>query len=277
MNREIRLVLGLLGLLAFAACSDKGSVVLGDGQGTTTDTTDFGIAYIKRIVPPDPADLDVMRNKDDLRHYRRYWSKADVYLRQQAEASGAEFNITARVTGADFYDIKDLDVSADGKFLVFAMRGPLQDNQRDFNPPNWRIWEYDIAKDDLHSITDDVTASEGQDVSPHYLPSDSAHPNGRILIASTRQRDSKLVLLTEGKSAFEAQSEDPRISLHAQRPGSHPDGTERLQADLLQSQPRHQPDGAQRRAHPLHPLVAQAGAADQRFSPVHGQPRRHQR
>ena len=212
MNREIRLVLGLLGLLAFAACSDKGSVVLGDGQGTTTDTTDFGIAYIKRIVPPDPADLDVMRNKDDLRHYRRYWSKADVYLRQQAEASGAEFNITARVTGADFYDIKDLDVSADGKFLVFAMRGPLQDNQRDFNPPNWRIWEYDIAKDDLHSITDDVTASEGQDISPHYLPSDSAHPNGRILIASTRQRDSKLVLLTEGKSAFEAQSEDIRES-----------------------------------------------------------------
>ncbi len=212
MNREIRLVFGLLALLAFAACSDKGSVELGHGQSTTTDTTDFGIAYIKRIVPPDPADLAAMRTKDDLRHYRRYWSKADVYLRKQAEESGEEVNITTRVTGTDFYDIKDLDVSADGKFLVFAMRGPLQPNQRDFNPPTWRIWEYDIAKDDLHSMTDDVTASEGQDVSPHYLPSDSAHPNGRILIASTRQRDSKLVLLTEGKSAFEAQSEDLRES-----------------------------------------------------------------
>ncbi len=212
MNREFRLLYGLLALLVLGACSDKGSVELGHGQSGTTDTVDFGIAYIKRVLPTDPADLQVMRTKDDLRHYRRYWSKADVYLREQAEESGQEKNITARVTKDDFYDVKDLDVSADGKFLVFAMRGPLQANQRDLDPPFWRIWEYDIAKDDLHSITDDVTASEGQDISPHYLPSDSEHPNGRILIASTRQRQSKLVLLTEGKSGFEAQTEDVRES-----------------------------------------------------------------
>jgi hypothetical protein len=212
MNREFRLLCGLIVLLALGACSDRGSVELGNGQATTTDTADFGIAYIKRVLPPDPTDLAIMRNKDDLRHYREYWSKADVYLRTQAEESGKETNITGRITGTDFYDIKDLDVSADGKFLVFAMRGPLVKNQVDFLPPNWRIWEYDIAKDNLHSITDDVTANEGQDISPHYLPSDSAHPNGRILLASTRQRDSKQVLLNEGKSEFEAQSEDIKES-----------------------------------------------------------------
>lgn len=213
MNREFRLLYALLGLLVLSACSDRGSVELGHGQSSDTPgSTDYGIAYIKRVVPSDPAELNVMRNKDDLRHFRRYWSKADVFLRSQAEESGKETNVTARVTGTDFYDIRDLDVSADGKFLVFAMRGPLQPNQRDFNPPTWRIWEYDIAADVLHSITDDVTAGEGQDISPHYLPSDSAHPNGRILIASTRQRDSKLVLLTEGKSGFEAQTEDVRES-----------------------------------------------------------------
>src|ERR1700704_6004562 len=161
MNREFRLLYGLLALLVLAACSDKGSVELGHGQSGTPDTVDFGIAYIKRVLPTDPADLQLMRNKDDLRHYRRYWSKADVFVRDQAQESGMEKNVTARVTKTDFYDIKDLDVSADGKFLVFAMRGPLQANQRDLDPPNWRIWEYDIAKDDLHSITDDVTASEG--------------------------------------------------------------------------------------------------------------------
>ena len=209
MNRETRLLAGLVAILALSACADKGgSVEIGDGQGSSTATTDFGIAYIKRVLPTDPADLAVMRGKDDLRHNRHYWSKADVYIRTQAAESGSETNITARVTGTDYYDVKDLDVSADGKFLVFAMRGPLVKGQPDFQQPTWRIWEYDIAKDDLHSITDDVTASEGQDISPHYLPSDSAHPNGRILIASTRQRESKLVLLTEGKSAFEAQSED---------------------------------------------------------------------
>jgi Hydrazine synthase alpha subunit middle domain len=208
MNREFRLVCGLLTVLIIAACSDKGSVVLGCCQTATTDTADFGIAYIKRVLPTDPGDLAVMRGKDDLRHNRHYWSKADVYMRSQAEESGKEINITARITGTDYYDVKDLDVSPDGKFLVFAMRGPLVKGQQDFEPPTWRIWEYDIAKDNLFSITDDITASEGQDISPHFLPSDSAHPNGQILIASTRQRASKLVLLTEGKSAFEAQSED---------------------------------------------------------------------
>ena len=212
MKREIRPLLGLLLVLVLAACSDGGTVNVGDGQHAGGAGTDYAIAYIKRTLPTDPADLDAMRAKDDLRHYRRYWSKADVYIRERADQSSPEQNITASITGTDFYDIKDLDVSADGTRLVFAMRGPLDPKQRDFDPPNWRIWEYDIAANNLHSVTDDVTASEGQDVSPHYLPSDSTHPNGRILIASTRQRDSKLVLLTEGKSAFEAQTEDVRES-----------------------------------------------------------------
>ncbi len=88
------------------------------------------------------------------------------------------------------------------------MRGPIDPQMKDFETPTWRIWEYDIAADDLHSLTDDVTADEGQDVSPHYLPLDTSHPNGRILIVSTRQRYSKGVLLIEGKSGFEAQTEN---------------------------------------------------------------------
>ena len=279
MNREFRLRCGLLALLVLTACSDRGSVELGDGQSTDTGgATDYGIAYIKHSLPTDPADLAVMRNKDDLRHYRRYWSKADVCIRSQAAESGVETNVTARVTGSDFYDVKDLDVSADGKFLVFAMRGPLQTNQRDFNPPNWRIWEYDIANDDLHSITDDVTASEGQDISPHYLPSDSAHPNGRILIASTRQRDSKLVLLTEGKSGFEAQTEDVRESAFTLSV-----------LDPTQTGPSAFQQISFNPSHDINPTVLSDGriiytrwshtpaAGDQRHASVHDQPRRHQR
>jgi len=211
MNREFRPLWGLVLALALAACADKGTVNIGDGQhagGGGGGSTDYAIAYIKRTLPTDPADLDAMRAKDALRRYRRYLSKADVYIRERADESSPEHNITAAITGSDFYDIKDLDVSADGTRLVFAMRGPLQQGQQDFDPPNWRIWEYDVAAGSLQSITDDVTASEGQDISPHYLPADSAHPYGRILISSTRQRDSKFVLLTEGKPGFEAQSED---------------------------------------------------------------------
>ena len=58
MNREFRLLYGLLGLLLLGACSDRGSVELGHGQSSDTPgTIDYGIAYIKREVPTDPAEL----------------------------------------------------------------------------------------------------------------------------------------------------------------------------------------------------------------------------
>ena len=212
MNREFRRLCTVLATTlvaaALSACGAGGSLDIGRGQTANGATTDFGIAYIKRVLPTDPVALAKLRQLDDLRHQRKFWSKADVYLRDKASPGGVERNITARLTGTDFYDIKHLDVSADGTRLVFAMRGPLVATMKDFAQPTWRIYEYDIAADNLHSLTDDITASEGQDVSPHYLPSDSTHPNGRILISSTRQRYSKGVLLQEGKSGFEAQTED---------------------------------------------------------------------
>jgi len=212
MNREFRRLCTISAtavlVMLLAACSSGGSLDIGRGQTATGATTDFGIAYIKRVLPSDPVELDQLRQLDDLRHQRTFWSKADVFIRDKASPGGVERNITTRLTGTDFYDIKNLDVSADGKRLVFAMRGPLLVTMKDFEQPTWRIYEYDIAADNLHSLTDDVTASEGQDISPHYLPSDSTHPNGRILIASTRQRYSKGVLLQEGKSGFEAQTEN---------------------------------------------------------------------
>ncbi len=115
----------LLALVLMSACSSSGSVDIGHGQ-TAGGTTDFGIAYIKRTLPTDPVALDALRNLDDLTHQRPFWSKADVYIRDKATPSGVERNITTRITGTDFYDIRDLDVSADGTRLVFAMRGPTR-------------------------------------------------------------------------------------------------------------------------------------------------------
>src|SRR5262249_9294494 len=118
------------------------------------------------------------------------------------------------------YDVKDVDVSLDGKKVVFSMRGPLANNQDPKDPPFWRLYEYDIAADDLHPvIASAITAGEGNDVSPHYLP------DGRIVLSSTRQRTSKGVLTDEGKSGFEAQTDDRRESafvLHVMSIGGSP-------------------------------------------------------
>src|SRR5690606_5416801 len=93
-----------------------------------------------------------------------------------------------------------------------AMRGPFDPDLDDEDQPTWNIWEYEIATDTLRRIiTSDITAEAGQDISPHYLA------DGRIIFASTRQRQSKAVLLDEGKPQFDAQDEDrnePAFVLH---------------------------------------------------------------
>jgi hypothetical protein len=176
-----------------AACSGGGSVNVGSGQTPDPATVDFPIFYVKRTIPED---------QDDLRELRDTLPAANLFKRDRAAPAAAETNITARVTGTDLYDVKDVDASFDGKKVIFAMRGPLDDNQDEEDPPTWEIWEYDLVTDDLHRvIPSDTIASEGNDVSPHYLP------DGRIVFSSTRQRGSKAVLLDEGKPQFEAQTD----------------------------------------------------------------------
>ena len=196
----------LLGPALIAACSSpggssNGSVTIANSQPPDSQTTDFGIVYIKRTVPT---------TQDDLRLRRTFIPQADLYLLNPSSTGGAELNITARVTAATtvpkgtFFDLKDVDVSSDGTRVIFAMRGPLTPKQKDIDPPNWNIWEYVLATDTLHTIlpTSDPQGTGSQYISPHYLP------DGRILFATTRQIGSGAILLNEGEPEFEGQTED---------------------------------------------------------------------
>lgn len=193
-------VLAVLGVAALlGACSGGGAVNIGNGQAADPGTQDFPIAYVKRTIP-------MMNNQlaqDDVRAVRNTLPDADLYFRDRASPSSVERNITDRVTGSQPYDIKDVDVSPDGKKIVFAMRGPLKTNQKEKDPPTWEIWEYDIPSDSLHRvIQSDTISAEGQDIAPQYLP------DGRILFSSTRQRQSQAILRDEGKPGYEAQTDD---------------------------------------------------------------------
>jgi hypothetical protein len=181
-------------LTLVAGCSGGGSVNVGSGQTPDPATVDFPIFYVKRTIPEDT---------DDLRQLRDTLAAANLFKRDRAAPGAIETNITGRITLEENYDVKDVDVSFDGLKVAFAMRGPLDDNQDEEDPPTWEIWEYDIATDDLHRvIRSDTIAAEGNDVSPHYLP------DGRIVFSSTRQRTSKAILLDENKPQFEAQTDD---------------------------------------------------------------------
>ncbi|HYX74265.1 MAG TPA: hypothetical protein VE819_06250 [Steroidobacteraceae bacterium] len=190
-------------LAALAACSG-GWHVGSNSQVTDPATVDYPVFYVKRQVPVDQAGLLV---QDDLRILRTLTPSTpsvDLYMRKSASPDAAETNITARITAGQMWDVKDVDTSADGSRVIFAMRGPLTMNQKTKDPPSWRIYEYVIATDTLHPVINPASDPDPptvNDVSPHYLP------DGRIVFSSTRQTQSQGVLLDEGKPQFAAQDE----------------------------------------------------------------------
>jgi hypothetical protein len=77
-------------------------------------------------------------------------------------------------------------------------------------------------------IISDITAEEGQDRFPHYLP------DGRIVFSSTRQRQAKARLLDEGKPqypAIETSVNEAAMVLHVMKP----DGTDIQQISFNKS------------------------------------------
>lgn len=196
-----------LAALTLAGCNNdgRGSVNLANSQLSDPATTDFPVFYVKRTIPKNP---------DDLRMMREAVPQADLYMRSSASPSAPETNITARITAGATYDVKDVDVSPDGKKVAFAMRGPVTVNMNQAKPPSWRIYEYTIASDTLAPMIDataDTAPDTVNDVSPHYLP------DGRIVFSSTRQKNSQAVLINEGKPQFIAQDEartEPAFDLH---------------------------------------------------------------
>jgi hypothetical protein len=183
-----------------------GGIGLASGQDPDPATVDFPIFYIRHQIPEDQDNVTRVRPFVEDEEY-----SATLWKRDRASPGAPETEITARLRTeafADFgfdadsrFDIKDLNVAPDGLHVAFAMRGPLDDFDED-EPPTWNIWEYNIETDTLRRvISSDIIAEDGQDVAPSYLP------DGRILFSSTRQRQSKAILLDEGKAQFEATNE----------------------------------------------------------------------
>jgi hypothetical protein len=196
--------------LLLAACGGGGDGSVGVGQGQQPDPVapDFAIAYTKGPLLDEDMDL---QQSADLRNLQRCNIGTDLYLRDRASPTAPEKNITAGETKG-MGDVQGVEISVDGKKLLFAMRGPCDPDADDEDQPTWKIWEYDIPTGTLRRIIQsDIKAEDGNDLSPHYLP------DGRILFASTRQAQSKAILLDEGKPQFEAMDENrnrPAFVLH---------------------------------------------------------------
>jgi hypothetical protein len=204
VRRLARTATVLLALVA-SGCGGGGGVGAGGGQDPDPIVLDFPIAYVKR---PVAAGAALQR---DARALVEFEPGADLWVRDRASPSSAERNVTATVTLGQG-DVRDVEPSYDGTRLVFALHRPLIEGAEPEEQPTWEIWEYVLETRDLHRvIASDTVALQGNDVAPHYLP------DGRIVFSSTRQRQSKAVLLDEGKPQFDAQDEnrrEPAFVLH---------------------------------------------------------------
>src|SRR5918992_3482305 len=197
------------GLLGACRSGTGGTdVTIGDGQSADPVTLDFPVFYVKRPVP-DPEDEDIMER--DARELLRFDIGADLFMRSRASVSAPEVNLTSGETEG-LGDIRDVDVNFDGSKVVFSMRAQFIENADEEDQPTWNIWEYDVATQALRRIIQsDTVVDEGHDIMPHYLP------DGRIVFSSTRQRQSRAILLDENKPQFAAQDEDnnePAFVLH---------------------------------------------------------------
>jgi hypothetical protein len=226
--------------LAFAAaalvagCGGGSSTSSSPGGGQSPDpvAVDYPIAYVKR---PLLLDEDGNLLTTDVRDPAAFMPGAELFLRERASPSATERSITEGVFPDDadgnppLYDVKDLASSFDGAQLAFAMRAPEDPDLDEDEQPTWNIWLYDVAKDELRRvIRSDVVAEDGEDVAPRFLP------DGRIVFASTRQRQSKAILLDEGKPQFSALEEgrdDEAFTLHVMSA----DGTDIRQVSYNQS------------------------------------------
>jgi hypothetical protein len=206
----LALVLGTV-----AACSGDGDGSVGIGQGQDPDPVapDFPIAYTKGPLFDEDGELQV---NTDLRNILRFAVGTDLYVRDRASPTAPERNVTERFTQGRG-DVQGVEISNDGKKVLFSMRGPVDENLAldDEDQPKWNVWEYDIETDTLRRlIVSDLIAQQGHDLWPHYLP------DGRIIFSSTRQQTAKAILLNDGKPQFDARDENrrnPAFVLHVMR------------------------------------------------------------
>ncbi|MGO9039411.1 MAG: hypothetical protein ACLPX1_10060 [Steroidobacteraceae bacterium] len=195
------IVLPALALLGCESATSGHAPGFAGGQSLNPGITNYPIAYVKEpalTATATKGNASATPSDIDARDLITSITGSDLYVRSTASAGGVETNVTASITmgqGA----VRDLDVSPDGKQLVFSLRLPLNSQLKNDDPkqPHWHIYQYDATTQMVTQLTnDDITA--GHDVGAHYLP------DGRIVFASTRQLATQSILLDEGRPQYQA-------------------------------------------------------------------------
>ncbi|MBX2807567.1 MAG: fibro-slime domain-containing protein [Cellvibrionaceae bacterium] len=172
----------LLATVLLSAC--------GGGQGTTDGdealAQDTPIAYVERDIDQvntlnqtqfDRSQADAHKTPLELYSPYHFNPGARLFQRSGLDVDAVSSELLSAYFQSSVYDVKDLNVSPDGRYLLFAAHGPAN-HPTDFT---WNIYEYDFERGGIRRIIeDDTLANEGQDTNPSYTL------NGRIIFSSDR-------------------------------------------------------------------------------------------
>ncbi|MAK91296.1 MAG: hypothetical protein CMI13_08700, partial [Oleibacter sp.] len=105
-----------------------------------------------------------------------YQGGAKLLVRDRVSSSAGDTEVLANAIGSADYDVRDLNVSPDGKRMVFSARTANS---------TWNIYQYIFANGTVAPLIKDTeTAEAGHDTSPVYTV------DGDIVFASTRPQGS---------------------------------------------------------------------------------------
>lgn len=182
--------ISLVASVLLSACGGGGGSGSSTTSGASSDPTavEFPIAYVRR--PQLAANAPI----PDLRNPFSFTPGAKLFVRSRADANATEICVTCSLfPPADdlLYDVKDLDVSPDGRKLIFALHAPMILNALPENQPTWQIWQYDFSTNlATRIIQSNNQAQLGNAVSPHYLT------DGRVIYVSDEQKGMRANLLS---------------------------------------------------------------------------------
>lgn len=168
-------------------------VACGSGSGDSKKSSDNNVLsqdtqfmYVQRSVTQD-SQFNAERlklsktNRDsspfDLASPYEFKVGAQLMSRSSLDVNAIDTEVLTSYFKSTEYDVKDLNVSPDGQFLVFTAHGP-HDHLTDYT---WNIYEYNFKDKSIRRIIeDDLIANAGQDTNPTYAL------DGSIIFSSDR-------------------------------------------------------------------------------------------
>ncbi|MES2673379.1 MAG: PKD domain-containing protein [Pseudomonadota bacterium] len=168
-------------------------VACGSGSGDSKKSADNNVLsqdtqfmYVQRNVAQDfqfnTERLKLSKtNRDsspfDLASPYEFKAGAQLMSRSSLDVNAIDTEVLTSYFNSSEYDVKDLNISPDGQYLVFAAHGP-HDHLTDYT---WNIYEYSFKDKSIRRIIeDDLIANAGQDTNPTYAL------DGSIVFSSDR-------------------------------------------------------------------------------------------